>query len=229
MWRPFTSKVSDKTYETFIKKHSRIISSIPKETNFNSSEHHFPYTRSLSMDRTLRYEEYKTLQSKVQKQRKYIQETENSHMKRIKTASIDFKEQQQREKMQKQEEMLRTRKFINNRTRKYQNLNLNPNRTLDSTETIFTSCPPSIREKVKLITKPNKIRSKGKSNYKEFQEKTLKELKSKAPNYYTDLHREFFKIREHCEMTYDQYKKSKRLKRTDPFEAIKKKKNCKQY
>ena len=82
---------------------------------------------------------------------------------------------------------------------------------------------------MKLITKPNKIRSKGKSNYKEFQEKTLKELKSKAPNYYTDLHREFFKIREHCEMTYDQYKKSKRLKRTDPFEAIKKKKNCKQY
>lgn len=229
MWRPFTSKFSDKTYESFIKKHSRIISSIPNETHPTSSEHLFPYSRSLSVDRSLRFEEYKTLQSKVQNQRKSIQEKENSHTARIKSACIEFKEQQKQDKIQKQEQILRTRKFINNKTRKSYNLNLNPNPnlTLNSAETSFISCPPMIREKVEIKARPNKIQLRTKSNYKEFQEKIMKELKYKAPNYYADLHKEFFKIREHCEMTYDQYTKSQRLKRTDPFDVIKKRKNCK--
>lgn len=224
MWRPFISKFSDKTYEHFIKRHSSISSSNPKPTHHNSSDHYFPYTRSLSEDHTLRYEEYKTLQLKVKNQRKIIKKTEKFHLNRVKTACFEFKEQQQQEKVQKQEEILKARKCINNKTRKFQNLNLNPKPISEFMEKTYFSFTPKIREKVKIRRKSNKIKLKSSQNYKDFQEKTMNELKLKAPNYYADLHKEFMKIREHCEMTYDQYMKSKRLKRTDPFDVIKKRK-----
>jgi hypothetical protein len=226
MWRPFIRRFSGRTYENFLEKQSKLENSVTPGNPSSSTSLVLPFTRSLSVDNTLRYEEYKSLQSRVKNQRNLIQKQEKTHSRKVKTACIEFKHEQEYEKLQKHENMERFRKFSNNKTRKMHILNLNTKPANEFLEKTFFNLTPKPRELAKIVIRSSRrAKLKQSRNLRDFQDKKMKELKVTAPSYYKELKQEFMKIRQHCEMTFENYTKSKRLKRTNPYDIIKKGKN----
>ena len=103
-------------------------------------------------------------------------------------------------------------------------LSLKPKNLLEeesAMETFITAPPIKIQNNFLKITKPTSTyrpkRQKETISVREHQNKLMKELKSKIPTYYKELKTEFIKIRDHSEMTFEQYNYSKRLRRTNPY------------
>ncbi|OMJ86212.1 hypothetical protein SteCoe_12352 [Stentor coeruleus] len=226
MWRSFACGFANHAYDNFIKKYGRVESAPanPRKAFTDNYElESMTSLRSLSFEVQKRMEEYSKLKSKVADQRKKIKETDYEILKRKELKIRNIKSMQETEKFRKKQYLQHIRESSKNKTRKFCSLDLRPNTNRNdkpNLETkIFALTSPRTRHNLPGFSKVSTHRRKEKEpvSVREFQENVMKDLKQKVPTYYKELKEEFNKIREHCEMTFEQYKASKRLKRKNPY------------
>lgn len=228
MWRPFLSSISDHTYDNFVKKYIRTESAplhATRKTEEKYESTSFSNDRSWSIEAEKRVQEYKKLKERVKQQRQIIKENE-SNIQQIRNFKVTkMKNLKLAEKEKRKQELQRIRNFSGNKAKKYQILDLKPKfNPKKSIEPIFLQTSPLKMNtyRPRISSSPNKKRLMTIRNY---QDRIMKDLKSKVPTYYKELKTEFIKIREHNEMTFEQYKDSKRLRRTSPYNIRTKRNN----
>lgn len=228
MWRPFIGTLTDKTYESFLSKQNRLSTAPPKSYTIHKQGPIPEHPRSLSSDNTLRLQQFQVLKEKVKNQRLTIRLLDKKQQLRNTQKFSGFKSQREEERHKKFEENEKIRSFSNNKAKKPKALNAFSNKSIDEfydksfTENIIKLNTPKRvkRKEFKIVYKIPKRKSQ--ESLKELQDRLIKELKISAPNYYKDTKQEFMKIREQCEMTYQQYLESRRLKRKDPYKLFNK-------
>lgn len=229
MWRPFLGNLTDKTYDTYQKRQSRLNTAPSKPQNPQNPPNSLIYPRSLSLDTTLRLQEYKALQEKVRNQRRSIKQFENQRQIKNQAKFTEFKIIKEEEKQKKFEELEKIRTFSNHKAKKPQPLNILPKQSIDefyNKDFFETRFRPKTVKKGKSYKITYKIpKKKNQESLRQAQDRLIKELKVTAPNFYKDTKMEFMKIRKQCEMTFEQYIESRRLKSSNPYNIRKKKKS----
>ena len=226
MWRPFASNFADHTFANFTKKVNRVGSAPLRTRRERSEDYESSSISSLqsigSQEAEQRFEEYKQLQTRVKNQRNKIRVNDINFDKLKQFRMRTMKLFQENEKDKRQQELQRIRAFSNSKAPKAHSLDLRPT---------TQSLPEA--EQTRMYISPHKIRSnfrtykpsgvfkpippKTSVTVREFQEKMIKSLKTKVPTYIADLCKEFTKIRDRSEMTFEQYNISKKLRRNSPY------------
>ena len=226
MWRPFASNFADHTFANFTKKTNRV-GSAPVNTRRERPEEYetssiASLTSIVSQEAQQRFGEYIQLQKTVKTQRNKIKVNDINLDKLKQFRMRTMKLFQENEKDKRQQELQRIRAFSTNKAPKAHVLDLRPQtQSLPvAEETPISMSPRKIRNKFtaynpQIIFKPNPHRTS--LTVREFQDKMMKSLKSKVPTYIAELSKEFSKIRDHSEMTFEQYNVSKKLRRTNPY------------
>lgn len=228
MWRPFIGSLTDSTYESFLRKQSRLSTAPPKSYNTHNQPTIQQHPHSLSSDNTLRLQEFQILKEKVKKQRLSIRLLDKKQQLRNTQRFSGFKSQKEEERSRKFEEIEKIRSFSNNKAKKAKNFGFFANKTIDEFyDKSFVENQGKVKTPARVKRKEFKVvyripKRKSQESLKELQDRLIKELRISAPNYYKETKQEFMKIREQCEMTYQQYLESRRLKRRDPYKLIKK-------
>jgi hypothetical protein len=225
MWRPFAGNFVGHSYENFTRKHKRV-ETAPADPKRETSDYYdlknIKNDKSFSKEAQQRLDEFIMLKQKVRFQRKKMKERDtNIEMHKDFKIRI-LKNFQNFEKEKKNQETLRIRNFSDNKAKKHKSLSLKPiKKTEENDPPIFILTSPiklNTSKKLKFKTIPNhKLHKKNIISVRDYQDKVMKELKSKVPTYYKELKAEFMKIREYSEMTFDQFQESKRLRWSSPY------------
>ena len=213
MWRSFANTLTNNTYENYLKKH--LASSLsttknePKQADTKISK---------EAEEMIKNHEY--LLKKVEEQRKSIKETEENQLRRKQMQIKRDEDLRYEEKDKKISFMKKIRSYSSNKARKRKTVEIKKvNTEEEANESYFiTSLRPSSPLKVysKVSSRPTSQRNT--VSLKEYQNKVMKDLKTKAPHYFNELKDEFLAIRKKSEQTFEQYKLSKKLKKSNPYD-----------
>lgn len=231
MWRPFASGFANHAYDNFVKKYDRVESApinARKDFYENCEINSDDSIKSMSHEARKHIENFNHLKLKVVEQRKKIKDTDFEILKRNEFRIKNIKSRQETEKHRKRQYIKDLRSFSSNKTRRLHSLDLRPKihknkRSSRPETTIFMlTTPPRHQYNLAAFSPASTQHQKQKNvvSVREFQEKIMKDLKDKVPNYFKKLKEEFVRIRQYSEMTYEQYKDSKRLKHVNPYNIL---------
>lgn len=214
MWRSFANTLSNNTYENYLKKHlASNLTSGKNETKQSDIK--------ISKEAEEMIQNHEYLLKKVEEQRKSIKETEENQLRRKQMQIKRDEELRYEEKDKKNSYMKKIRSFSNNKARKKKISEIKKvNTEEEASESYFVTCLRPISP----IKSQSKVSSRSTSkrntvSLKDYQDKVMKDLKIKAPNYFNELKDEFLAIRKKSEQTFEQYKLSKKLKKSNPYDV----------
>ncbi|CAG9327226.1 unnamed protein product [Blepharisma stoltei] len=232
MWRPFAGNFANHSFDNFAQKYIRADTaplpiSHPQKSKIDINEL-YPYKHKKE-ELEERYKKFQDLQEKVKEQRKMIKERD-LFTKARKEAKIRNQHSliiQEREK--KKYEMDKIRSLLNKtkpfkKTKPYSERRERKSASRAEDTTIF-SLTAADNPIVLSERKPNKsplppIKLKPIMPVREFQDKLLKSMRGKAPTFFKDLKQEFKAIREQSEMTFEEYKEKRKIRRSDPLYSV---------
>lgn len=230
MWRAFASTLCGNTYENYAKKHDRPEVYLKSTKSKDKVKKNSAKLQTVSIEAALLVHNYEYLQKKVVQQRQTIKKTDELQQQKKTIKFMRLNKQKNEEKLRKILENQAIRSLSQNKTRKIQSLDLRSKKIeAESAEESFFLTNFKTGSPGKISNRPSSqlpLRDKKTMiSVRSYQEKVLKELKNKIPNYFKGLKEEFIKIRNKSEQTFEQYVDSKKIKWKNPFDIqVKKRK-----
>lgn len=221
MWRSFANSLCSNTYENYLRKHNKL-ENCTSSSNATKEPKKSEKLATMSLEAAQLIQNYEDLQKKVVQQRENIKKTDELQEKKKAIKFFRLNRQKDEEKLRKIIQNQTIRSFSSNKAKKKHSLDLNTKKTEleDSKGSLFLTNFKQTSP-IPYPTRPSSqvpSRQKTMMSVRDYQEKVLKELKPKIPNYFKGLKEEFIKIRNKSEQTFEQYVDSKKLKWKNPFD-----------
>lgn len=222
MWRPFAGNFANHSFENYMQKYQRSetaplpVSSLPKAKI--DLEQLYPFKHKKE-DLEKRFENFQVLQEKVREQRRNIRKKDQMSkakkdaMIRSNHSMFIHQKEKKKHEIDKLRQLLFKTPFEKHPRFHSQRRDRSSGLRSDDAAIFSLTTAENNREIKTHRSSLPPISTKPVIPLRKYQEKVITTMRNKAPNFLKELKQEFREIREQNEMTYDQYKERRKIRR----------------